>query len=151
MVENWSEEVAGEYLATIPSEWVADTVQASETGYTNSLTCYLRLARLAKLVAEGMEQIKDSAINEAQKYPKTFQFEGAEIQNKSGASRFDFKSVPEVQDVTNKLAAIQEKYKAAFLAAEKGLATVTDDGDQVDVSAVKFTPGRDTIAIKFIS
>lgn len=151
MLENWTDQNADQYLSSIPSEWVLDVVNAAENGYLDPLLAFTRLYRLHKLVTDAAEQIKALAVSEAQKYPKTFQFHGCEIQNKSSAGRWDFKGVEEWNRQKATLASIEERYKQAFTLREKGMSLVTDDGEELNVEGVKYTPGADTIAIKFIS
>lgn len=150
MVENWTQETASAYLESLPTEWILDTVNATESGHCDPLKAYINLYRLNKVVSEAMEQIKHMALNEADKYPKTFQFAGAEIQQKSTPGRFVFTRLPEWNEQKFKLKQIEDKYKQAWAAREKNLHTVTDDGEIIDLSELEYVPGGQTIAIKLL-
>lgn len=150
MIENWTNENAHEYLNTLPAEWVNDSVNAVEGGHADALRTYINLYRLSKLLSEAMDRIKPDALNEATKYGKTFQFHGCEIQNKNAPGRFVFKSIPEWQEQQFRIKQIEDKYKSAWQAREKGLTSITDDGEILDLSGMEYFPGGLTFAIKLL-
>lgn len=150
MITNWTEEQGAEYLATIPTQWVLDHVNAVNNGAVDPLLSYITLYALEKAVKNAMETIKESAMNEAEKHPKSFQFHFAEIQRKSSSGVWNFKNIPEWNEAKETISKVETKYKDAFLQWQKGNSMVDSDGVQIEANQVEFTPGRETLAIKLL-
>ena len=124
---------------------IAEDVQ---NGSIDPLKAYLDLKSIESELKNAFAIVQDLAINEAQKYPKTFQFHGYEVQNKSGAGRWDFKHISDWNNKKRELDEVEEKHKLAFKMAEKGDTYITEGGEVIEPAF--YIPGKDTIAVKLL-
>ena len=62
-------------------------------GHSDPLATYIESKRLQKSIDAALKQVQPEAITEAHKYGKSFTFQGAKIEVRNGASRWDYKHV----------------------------------------------------------
>ena len=111
----------------------------AEEGHMNSLDAYL----IIKNQFDVLEQIKEKsysfAINEAQKYPKTFDYKGYQITRNDGRKTYDYKNVSAVKTVSEYL----NKIKTI---SEMGGGVDPETGEVIEAAIPKF--GKESLTIK---
>lgn len=89
-------------------------------GYVNPLLAYSEMENIKKKLDNCAKEIKEDAINEAQQYGKSFDFNGFVIENFNGRKTFDYSQCEEIVELEAKLKARKEFYKKAKIAADAG-------------------------------
>jgi hypothetical protein len=125
----------------------------ANNGEVSALSAYIQLKRLEAETADAMALVKDQAIEEASRYGKgEHEVDGAVIQCRAGAGRWDYSSLGWYQAIDAKRKALAEQAKdheeqaqAAQRAAER-MQTIVD-GDGVVIEPAVYVPGKDTVAI----
>jgi len=125
---------------------IADTVQAVEVGNTDALKAFIHLKAIAATVAQALKQIEEAAMEELLNYPKgKAELEGAKVEVRSSAGRWDFKAIQDWAQANSKIKAIEADAKEAAKLAERGKVMYDEDG--VEVQPADFTPGKETIFV----
>lgn len=111
---------------------------------------YNQAAQLAQDAIDGNEDPLKAfgllkRLQEAEKFG-TREFDLFKVEFKYGSRRFDFSDIEEWAKAKESLKVIEEKYKGAYTANEKGLMSVDEDGEVLTLPRVKYTP--DTVVIK---
>jgi hypothetical protein len=121
---------------------------AVERGEADPLTAFAELAKIEKVAKEAKEQIKEQAIAEAAKYAeRAIPIAGVIVEKKAAAGKWDFKGIRAWSEAKANLAAIEERAKAAYQAAQKfGAITATEDGEVLELPT--YQSGGETLAIK---
>ena len=121
---------------------------AVERGEADPLTAFAELSKIEKVAKEAKEQIKEQAIAEAAKYAeRAIPIAGVIVEKKAAAGRWSFANIRAWSEAKANLAAIEERAKAAYQAAQKfGAITATEDGEVVELPT--YTAGGDTLAVK---
>jgi hypothetical protein len=122
---------------------------AVEEGNANPLEIYCALHKLEAQVKAAKDQIKQQAIEEAAKHGKTFTFMGFEIQQKALPGRWTFDHIDDWNAAKFKMKTIEDLAKWAYKSEEKNVQPITEDGEVI--TAARYTPGGDTIALKEIA
>jgi|TARA_R110000823_G_scaffold215475_1_gene345080 hypothetical protein len=91
-----------------------------EEGWVNPLIAYSEMENIKKKLDSSSKKVKQGAINEAQQYGKTFDFNGFVIENFNGRKTFDYSQCQEIVELEAKLKARKEFYKKAKIAADAG-------------------------------
>ncbi len=89
-------------------------------GWVNPLLAFSEMENIKKKLDNCAKEIKEDAINEAQQYGKTFDFNGFVIENFNGRKTFDYSQCQEIVELEAKLKARKEFYKKAKIAADAG-------------------------------
>lgn len=117
-----------------------------EDGNISALKAYMDIKREADIYAAALKQIKDAAIDEAEKYGKgEHDAEGGRFQVKNASGKYSYKHIEAWVAANKVLKDLEDGYKKAAQEREKGRNVVTDDGEIVEPA--DFTPGATTIAI----
>jgi hypothetical protein len=121
---------------------------AVERGEADPLTAFAELAKIEKVAKEAKEQIKEQAIAEAAKYAeRAIPIAGVIVEKKAAAGKWDFKGIRAWSEAKANLAAIEERAKAAYQAAQKfGAITATEDGEVLELPT--YQSGGETLAVK---
>ena len=91
-----------------------------EEGWVNPLIAYSEMENIKKKLDSSSKEVKQDAINEAQQYGKTFDFNGFVIENFNGRKTFDYSQCQEIVELEAKLKARKEFYKKSKIAADAG-------------------------------
>lgn len=114
-------------------------------GNMNPLQAFIMFKAIEKKLKVSISNIQEMAMDEANKYgEKSFEAFGAKVQLKSGAGRWDFKSLDWWQAVIDQ----QDRAKSAYKLAEHGDQLISDDGEVVQPA--KYTHGKETISIEIL-
>ena len=125
---------------------IADTVQAVEDGNADALKAFINLKAVATTITQALKQIEDAAMEELLNYPKgKAELEGAKVEVRSSAGRWDFKGIQEWISVNHTLKNIEADAKEAARLAERGKIMYDEDG--VEVQPAEFTAGKETIYV----
>jgi hypothetical protein len=89
-------------------------------GWVNPLLAFSEMENIKKKLDNCAKEIKEDAINEAQQYGKSFDFNGFVIENFNGRKTFDYSQCQEIVELETKLKARKEFYKKSKIAADAG-------------------------------
>ncbi len=132
---------------TSEKQQVDQLVQDVQDGNADALAVFIELKRLSSQVESAIKQIKDEAVDEANKYGKSFEMQGAKITVKSAATRYKYDHIPEWKQHKEQLKAIEELAKQALKARQNKLYVSDDEG--IISEPAKAIPGADTLSISF--
>lgn len=123
-----------------------EKVNEAVNGNIKSLPVLAELKQQEKRFKSLIEEIMPTALDEAETYEKNFTMDGYSFEKKNGATRYDFKCIPEWAEKHQELKAIELKAKAAYNSYKQGLTTSTDDGEVIALP--KVMNNRDSLTIK---
>jgi len=124
-----------------------DIVDGVERGSKPALLAYAEMKRFADIAAQAVKQIEPVAMEEALNFgEKDFETNGFKFQIRNGATRYSYKHIPDWQTVQKELKEVEERYKAAFIARQKGLLTASADGEELILPEI--TRSKDSLVIK---
>lgn len=120
-----------------------------EFGTSRALDIFIELKRMSKYIDGIVKEIQPEAMKEAEEYGKgDHSINGAVVSVRATAGRWNFDNIDEVVKLKNDLKLTEERYKTAFKNSEKMLHSVDEvTGELLELPT--FTPGRDTIFLKF--
>jgi hypothetical protein len=125
---------------------IVDMVDGVEEGQLNPLEVYVSLKKLEDALSAAMKQIKDSALDEAQKHSaKEFVFAGAKIQVKNAAGKWDYANVSAWNHAKEQIKSIEEQAKQAY---KMKAPLINGDTGEV-IEPAQYTEGATTLAISF--
>jgi hypothetical protein len=126
---------------------LAHFVDEVEKGQTSALIAYAQIKRVADEYASAIKQIEEPAMEEAHNFgEKSFETQGFKFEIRNGAKRFDYSGIDEWKDQRDALKETEERYKAAFVARQKGLLTASQDGEELQLPELKIS--KDSLVLK---
>jgi len=126
---------------------LAHFVDEVEQGKRSALIAYAHLKRTADEYTSAIKQIEDNAMNEAHNFgEKSFETQGFKFEIRNGAKRFDYSGIDEWKEQRDALKETEERYKAAFIARQKGLMTASEDGEELQLPELKIS--KDSLVLK---
>ncbi len=126
---------------------LAHFVDEVEKGQTSALIAYAQIKRVADEYASAIKQIEDNAMEEAHSFgEKSFETQGFRFEIRNGAKRFDYSGIDEWKLHRDALKETEERYKAAFVARQKGLLTASQDGEELQLPELKIS--KDSLVLK---
>jgi len=102
------------------SSFLDMVVSNVKEGWVNPLIAYSEMENIKKKLDSSSKEVKQDAINEAQQYGKTFDFNGFVIENFNGRKTFDYSQCQEIVELEAQLKERKEFYKKAKIAADAG-------------------------------
>ena len=125
-------------LAIELQDEVMQRITSSEMGEINFLDSLMDLREVSNLLKINQQLIKewesdnrDYIIDEATAYPDGYR--GYIVNEINGRTMFNYKKIEDWKIAKANLSEIEAYYKSAFINKQKGLNTVTDDGELIDV------------------
>ena len=113
-------------------------INDAEIGNINHLDTFLNLRDARFLLQQSMDLIKsyeqdnrDYIMNEANDYPEGYK--GFTFKEVNGRTMFSYKEIPQWKQAKKDLSEIESLYKTAFQQKLKGMQTVTNDGELIDI------------------
>ena len=98
-----------------------------EVGRVNPLDAFAIFKKMEALFNEAKKQIDALAIEEAEHYGQsTFSHNGQKYEVRNGATRYNFKDIPEWIEANEKLKLIEEKYKTAYKNRQMNLSSLDE-------------------------
>lgn len=121
---------------------LSNTVQAVIDGEISAIEVKINLKQVKDFITKAEAEIEGAVLEEAAKYNKEVHH-GYMIELRPSAGRWDFSGIPEWNQRKAALTEIEEAAKAAAKAYEKGIRSVSDDGELI--TPAKYTPGKETV------
>jgi len=115
-------------------------------GDMNPLQAYGQAKHILDGYTKLVEDLKEYAQDEAEKYPKQFEEFGFKFEKRNGATRYDFKHIDKWKDLTANVKDFEDMCKQALKAGEKGLQIADEDGEIIPLP--KVTIGKDVLIVK---
>jgi len=126
---------------------LAHFVDEVEKGDRSALIAYAHLKRTADEYLLAIKQIESNAMEEAHNFgEKSFETQGFKFEIRNGVKRFDYSSIDEWKAQRDALKETEERYKAAFIAKQKGLLTASEDGEELQMPELKIS--KDSLILK---
>lgn len=125
---------------------VSQLVQDVIDGAEDPLKAYANLKEYQKFVSTALSEIEGVAMEEAEKFEKTFEYNGFRFTRVDGRKLYNFKTMPSWVSKQKELKEIEEKGRAALTAMEKDLLSVTQDGEMAELPT--FTITKSSLSVK---
>ncbi len=121
-------------------------VQDALDGNESALKAYAILKSEHAKFTEYIKEVEPAAFSEAANWDeKTFKLEGFKFTKKAGGKMWNFKELPEWQKAKAAITDIEEKAKLAYANYDKGLMSVTLDGDVKELPIVTYR--KDSVSV----
>jgi len=119
-----------------------------EVGRVNPLDAFAIFKKMESLFNEAKKQIDALAIEEAEHYGQsTFSHNGQKYEVRNGATRYNFKDIPEWIEANEKLKLIEEKYKTAYKNRQMNLSSLDETtGELLQLPTV--TTSKSSLIVK---
>lgn len=102
-----------------------------DLGNVNPLDAFAVFKKMEKLFNEAKKTIDSYAIEEAEKYGSSFEYNGQKFEVRNGATRYSFKDIEEWKIANANLKEIEEKYKTAYKNNKIGLSALDESTGEV--------------------
>lgn len=111
---------------------LVDFLNQVEDGEVSALYAFAQIKHLEDLYSKAKRQIEPLAWNEAEAHPeKTFSEAGFTFEKRNGGHSYIYKHIPEWQEKQAALKEVEERYKQAFIARQKGLMVASEDAEEM--------------------
>ena len=118
-----------------------------EEGNEDPLKALVEITKLLNDVKEHHADIKDMALEEATKHPKTFELHGCKFEQKNGRATYSYKHIPAWIEANTAQKAVEAGAKEAYNAIAKGLAVFSQaDGSEIEPAQVTYS--KDVLTVK---
>lgn len=132
---------------TAIEQQLSNTVQEVLDGNFSALEAFATMKHLADHLALCMETIKPTAIEEAKKYEKGSSYHGYKLSvNPNAGARWDYSHIGEWKAAKEKLSEIEERAKIAYQQSQKGVMSVANDGEVIEMA--RYKGGKETIVLE---
>jgi len=121
---------------------VEDVINGEESG----LKAFALIKEQLKEVTDCLKAVEGYAMEEAEKYEKTFSLEGFQFEKRAGGRQFNFKTSESWTKKKAELSAVEERLKAAFNAYQNKLNTADENGELIELPEVTFR--KDSLIVK---
>ena len=108
--------------------FISKLVDNVKGGYVNPLEAFVSIKELEKAFTKAKKEIEELATREAEKYGTNFNYFDYQVTLKNGGKIFDYKGIPEVDELEAKLKQTKTKYRVAFEGIETGNTILNDEG-----------------------
>ncbi len=126
---------------------LAHFVDEVEQGKRNALIAYAHLKRTADEYSLAIKQIEPNAMEDAYSFgEKSFETQGFRFELRNGAKRYDYSGIDEWKLQRDQLKETEERYKANFLARQRGILTASEDGEEMQLPELKVS--KDSLVLK---
>lgn len=122
---------------------IKEQLYAVQDGNASALKTYINFKKMEADLKESMEAIKDQAMEEAQKYGKSFIEDGVFVEIRSAAGKWDYKHISEWNKLKNQIEELQDQLQMAH----KARATMFKEDTGEVIQAANYIPGRETIFV----
>ena len=115
-------------------------------GMTDPLMAYAELKEYKRAIDEAIKQIEPIALEESEKYGKSFELHGIKFERRNGATRYDFKHIEQWQMMHQELKRFELQCKQALNAMKYNANYIDENGEQIPVPKVTYT--KDSLITK---
>lgn len=125
-----------------------DITEPVLSGEKDALPAYAELKEIEKHLKAAIEEIQPYALEESEKYGKSFELNGYKFERRNGKANYSFKHIHQYQEAENFLKFIKQQSMAALKAAENGGVVVDADGQVINPPNVTYS--KDVLICKEI-
>jgi len=118
----------------------------TQEGKMNALDAFADLKAIIAAAQDAMKEVEPLAMEEAQKYPKTFEYHNLTFTRTEGRRMYKYDHIPEWKAVKATLTSIEQEAKDAADQQAKGNVIAGDDGVVKDAAIVTFT--KSSLSVK---
>ena len=115
-------------------------------GMTDPLIAYAELKEYKREIEQAIKDIEPIALEESEKYGKSFELHGIKFERRNGATRYDFKHIEKWQMMHQELKNFEMQSKQALAAMKHGANYIDENGEQIPVPKLTYT--KDTLITK---
>jgi hypothetical protein len=115
-------------------------------GMTDPLIAYAELKQFKREIDQALKDIEPIALEESDKYGKSFELHGIKFERRNGATRYDFKHIEQWQMMHQELKNFEMQSKQALAAMKHGANYIDENGEQIPVP--KITYAKDSLITK---
>ena len=105
-------------------------------GHSDPLIAYAELKAYKQEIEEALKELEPIALEESEKYGKSFELHGIKFERRNGATRYDFKHIERWQDLNTQLKNFEKSSKQALAASKQGAHYVDGNGEEVQCPRV---------------
>ena len=107
-------------------------------GMTDPLIAYAELKELKREIDQAIKDVEPIALEESEKYGKSFELHGIKFERRNGATRYDFKHIEQWQMMHQDLKKFEMQSKQALAAMKNGANYIDEHGEQIPVPKVTY-------------
>ena len=115
-------------------------------GVTDPLIAYAELKELKREIDQAIKDVEPIALEESEKYGKSFELHGIKFERRNGATRYDFKHIEEWQMLHQELKNFETASKQALAAMKYNASYIDENGEQIPVPKITYT--KDSLITK---
>ena len=115
-------------------------------GHVDPLIAYAELKAYKQEIEEALKELEPIALEESEKYGKSFELHGIKFERRNGATRYDFKHIEKWQNLNTQLKNFEKTSKQALAASKQGAYYVDADGEPVQCPRVMYN--KDSLVVK---
>ena len=115
-------------------------------GITDPLIAYAELKELKREIDQAIKDVEPIALEESEKYGKSFELHGIKFERRNGATRYDFKHIEQWQMMHQDLKKFEMQSKQALAAMKNGANYIDEHGEQIPVPKVTYS--KDSLITK---
>ena len=115
-------------------------------GSVDPLIAYADLKDYKREIDQAIKDIEHIALEESEKYGKSFELHGIKFERRNGATRYDFKHIEQWQMMHQSLKNFEMQSKQALAALKHGANYIYENGEQIPLPKITYT--KDSLIIK---
>jgi len=115
-------------------------------GSADPLISYADLKEYKREIDQAIKDIEHIALEESEKYGKSFELHGIKFERRNGATRYDFKHIEQWQMMHQDLKNFEMQSKQALAAMKHGANYIDENGEQIPVPKITYT--KDSLITK---
>ena len=115
-------------------------------GMTDPLIAYAELKEYKRDIDQAIKDIEPIALEESEKYGKSFELHGIKFERRNGSTRYDFKHIEQWQMMHQELKNFEMQSKQALAAMKHGANYIDENGEQIPVPKITYT--KDSLITK---
>lgn len=123
-----------------------DISEKAIEGHSDPLIAYAELKAYKMELDQAIKDLEPVAIDESEKYGKSFELHGIKFERRNGATRYDFKHIEEWQNMNTEIKNFEKSSKQALAASKHGANYVNANGEEIPLP--KVTYNKDSLIIK---
>ena len=115
-------------------------------GATDPLIAFAELKGYKMEIDEAIKLLEPVALDESEKYGKSFELHGIKFERRNGATRYDFKHLDQWQQLNTALKSFEKNSKHSLTASKFGGNYIDEHGEEIPVPHVTFN--KDSLIVK---
>jgi len=115
-------------------------------GATDPLIAYAELKAYKQEIDEALKELEPAALDESEKYGKSFELHGIRFERRNGAIRYDFKHLYKWQELNTELKNFEKSSKHALSALKYGGNYIDENGEEIPVPKVLYS--KDSLVVR---